>query len=292
MARRARFGALQSFLVWPRAAFGYPRTLTGLADTTVVVTGASSGIGRATAALLGTNGASVVALARPSARLDDVVAQIIADGGRARALECDLADACDVTAAIDDLNGTRIDAIVSNAGVSIHRRIDAAAERSDLQRSLAVNVDGPARLLLGLVPQMAAHGGGTIVNVSTVSAKPPPAPRWGSYQASKAAFDIWLRSAAIEWRIDNIDVRTVYMPLVITPMTESGGLYPDAPALCVDEAARIVTGAVVGGPNRVAPWWLVWQDLAATALPAAFDAAFNRLVTRRRGPDDRGSERR
>lgn len=281
MAPRARHSKLQSMVVWPRAALARPNRAHAVADTTVLVTGASSGIGRATAITFGAHGAIVIALARPSDRLDDVVDKIVADGGRARALGCDLADPDQVATAIEALADTRIDTIISNAGISIHRSVYRAAERSDLQRSLAVNVDGPARLLLGMVPRMITNGGGTIVNVSTVSAKPPPAPQWGSYQSSKAAFDVWLRSAALEWRTDNIDVRTVYMPLVMTPMTESGGLYSDAPALRVEEAAAIVVGAAVGGRNRIAPWWLVWQDLSATALPSLFDAAFRRFQAAR-----------
>lgn len=272
---------LGSVLVWPRAAFPSRRRWSSLTDKTVLVTGASSGIGRATAELLAAQGTTVILLARPSDKLTNVVGSIVDGGGRASALPCDLAEPTQVDDAIATLAQAGLDGVVSNAGVSLHRSVHLGAERGDLDRSLGVNLSGPARLLLGIVPDMIEAGGGTVVNVSTVSAKPPPAPRWGSYQATKSAFDIWLRSAAIEWRIDNIAVRSVYMPLVTTPMTTAGGLYRSAPALSAHEAAGMVVGALVGGRNRVAPWWLVWQDLAATSLPSVFDRVF--LAGQRRG---------
>lgn len=272
----------RSAVVWPRAAWAGTADLGSLAGSTILITGASSGIGRATALLLARHGVQVLALARSGDRLADLVSEISAAGGQARAIVCDLSDPDQVRAVTDALISTPINTVISNAGRSIYRSVFRAPERHDLERSVAVNLTGPAQLLSALVPLMIDRGGGTIVNVSTVSAKPPAAPRWGSYQATKAGFDVWLGSAAAEWRSYGMTIRSVYLPLVTTPMSESGGLYSQTLALSADQAATIVGTAALRGRNRIAPWWLAWQDLAATALPGLFDAAMEHLGRRQR----------
>ena len=89
------------------------------------------------------------------------------------------------------------DVVVNNAGKSIRRSIERSYDRfHDFTRTIDLNYLGPVRLLLALLPSMRARGEGHIVNVSTVGVLLPPTPRWRAYQASKAAFDVWLRSVA------------------------------------------------------------------------------------------------
>lgn len=256
-------------LVWPRAALARRPGRSAHAGRTILVTGASSGIGASTATLLGRAGATVLLLARSTDRLDAVASGIRSAGGIAHVYVCDLTqpDAVAATAADILADHGRVDGIVSNAGRSMRRSIHRSAERDDLGRSIAVNVTGPAQLLLALLPRLVEQPHAAIVNVSTVSAKPPPAPGWGAYQASKTAFDVWLRAAAAELRGTGVRVRTVYMPLVTTPMSSSTEMYARMPSLSAEQAARIVVGALGPGRARVAPWWLRWQELAAFVAP-------------------------
>lgn len=255
-----------------------------VAGRTVLVTGASSGIGEATARLLAGAGAEVVLAARREAHLHRVADDLRAAGGRTHVRPLDLSRPGDVPAFAARLEHDfpRLDVIVSNAGKSIRRPALLSAERRDLERSLAVNFSGPAALLLALLPRLIEGGGGQVVNVSTVSAKPPAAPRWASYQGSKAGFDVWLRSAALELRGRNVRVSSVYLPLVRTPMSEAGGLYGGWPALTASEAAEVVAGAIVRPRDRIAPWWLRAQELAAVLAPGALDRLLAALEERER----------
>lgn len=266
-------GVMRRLIVWPRTSF--PRRSidpSRYRGRTVVVTGGSSGIGEATAVMLGGLGARVVLLARSIDRLGAVATQVEAGGGESFIYPVDLSSPSSVESVADRIlaEHDHIDMVVSNAGLSIHRSLAEAGERRDMERSIGVNFMGAANLILCLLPRLRQHRA-TIVNVSSVSAKPPPAPRWGSYQSTKAAFDVWLRAAGAELRGDGVTVRSVYMPLVNTPMTAAGGLYDCVPALTPEEAAYIVVKALTVGPIRIAPWWLRWQEIAAVAVPSTLD---------------------
>lgn len=255
-----------------------------LAGRTVLVTGASFGIGEAAARLFAEAGAEVILVARTEQKLQALADGIRAAGGRAHVAPLDLYRTQDVAPLAERLQHAhpRIDIVVSNAGKSIRRSALRSLERHDLERALAVNFTSPAALLLALLPRMIAQGGGQIVSVSTVSVKPPAAPRWGTYQGSKAGFDAWLRSLALEVGAQGVTVSSVYLPLVRTRMSAAGGLYPWAPALSAAEAAEVIAGAVVRPRPRIAPWWLRSQELAAVLFPGVFDRILGRLEARER----------
>ena len=119
---------------------------------------------------------------------------------------------------------------MSNAGKSLRRSLHHQYDRPhDFQRTIDINYLGPIRLLLGVLPAMRAAGGGHIVNVSSVGVRVPPGPQWGAYQASKGAFDRWLRSVAPELHADGVDVTSIYFGLVRTRMIEPT---PDARPAC------------------------------------------------------------
>ncbi|UQN06384.1 SDR family oxidoreductase [Deinococcus sp. QL22] len=253
-----------------------------VAGKTILITGASFGIGRAAALLLAEAGAEVLLLARSGDELAELATAIRANGGKASSYELDLSKPADLAPVAAQIRAAhpRIDIIISNAGKSIRRPVLQSGEKQDLDRLLAVNFSGPAALLLALVPRMVAQGGGQIVNVSSVSAGPPPLPRWGAYQSSKAGFDLWFKSLGTELRGRGVRVCSVYLPLVRTRMIAPTPAYRFAPALTPHEAAEAVAYALVYPKvQRVAPWWMKSLELAALLLPGPLGHLLSGLET-------------
>ncbi|OBJ39094.1 epimerase [Mycobacterium colombiense] len=243
---------------------------------TVLVTGASYGIGEATARSLAAAGATVLVVARSEERLCDLTASINAGGGRAVAYPTDLTDESAVSALtkqITDEHGP-LDIVVSNAGKSLRRSLHDQYDRPhDFQRTIDINYLGPVRLLLGLLPAMRGNGSGHIVNVSSVAVRVAPGPQWGAYQASKGAFDRWLRSVAPELHTDGVDVTTVYFALVRTRMIAPTPLLGSLPGLSPDEAADAIAKAIIERPRTIAPPWVLPAELASVLLAGPADYA-------------------
>lgn len=255
-------------LVNPPREADLDRLRDAVASATVLVTGASFGIGEATARKLAAAGATVLLAARSEDKLDDLAQSIGDSGGHAVSYPADLSDEDTVSALTErllDVHGPP-DIVVSNAGKSIRRSLHLQYERPhDFDRTIGINYLGPIRLLLGLLPAMRERGGGHIVNVSSVGVRVPPGPRWGAYQASKGAFDMWLRSVAPELHADGVDVTTIYMGLIHTRMSAPTPSLRNVPGLTPDEAADIVAKAIIERPRTIAPWWL-WPAEVTTVL--------------------------
>ncbi len=245
----------------------------------VLVTGASEGIGAATAVRLGAAGAIVLLVARTRPRLDEVQGRIAAAGGVAHVHPADLSvpeQAEEFAAELLQRYG-RVDIVVSNAGRSIRRSVADTADRfHDVQRLIAVNHLGPVQLLLGLLPAMRARGRGHLVNVSTAALGLPSA-NWSSYLSSKSAFDTWLRCAAPELRLDGVTVSTVHPGLVRTRMSEPTPHYRRMPAMTADEAAAVVCRAVTRR-GRWYPWWSRPGVVLAAALPGSAESVATGLL--------------
>ncbi|MEV6966139.1 SDR family NAD(P)-dependent oxidoreductase [Hamadaea sp. NPDC051192] len=245
-----------------------------VAGRIVLVTGASEGIGAATAVRLGAAGAVVLLAARTESRLHEVRATIEAAGGQAYAYPADLSDPEQAERLGERIlrDHRRVDVVVCNAGRSIHRSVADTADRfHDVVRTADLNYLGPVRLLLTLLPAMRAGDGGHIVNVSTAGLL-TPAQNWSSYLASKAAFDVWLRCAAPELRLDGVTVTSFYSGLVRTRMSAPTKFFRRYPAATPEEAASTVCRAVARRPRTVQAWWSRPGEVLA--------AAFKSLVER------------
>ncbi|QNI05096.1 SDR family NAD(P)-dependent oxidoreductase [Mycobacterium kubicae] len=243
---------------------------------TVLVTGASYGIGEATARKLAAAGATVLIVARSADKLDDVAASINAGGGQAVAYPADLTDEAVVSELAKQVteNHGALDIVVSNAGKSLRRSLHDQYDRPhDFQRTIDINYLGPIWLLLGLLPAMREQGCGHIVNVSSVGVRVAPGPQWGAYQASKGAFDRWLRSVGPELHLDGVDVTSVYFALVRTRMIEPTPMLGRLPSLSSDEAADVIAKAVIERPRTIEPPWVGPAELASVLLAGPADRA-------------------
>jgi acyl-CoA synthetase (AMP-forming)/AMP-acid ligase II/NAD(P)-dependent dehydrogenase (short-subunit alcohol dehydrogenase family) len=228
-----------------------------VAGRVVLITGASSGVGEASARRLGAAGATVLLVARRRELLEAVRDEIAAAGGSAYVHPCDLADTDQVGALVTEVlqQHGQVDVVISNAGLSIRRWVSDSYDRfHDFERTTNVNYLGPVRLLLGLLPSMRERGSGHIVNVATVGVD-FPAMRWSAYIASKTAFETWLGGVAPEILPDGVTVTSIHLQLVRSPMLGPFRMWRYIPGMSPDEAAGLVGRAVADRPRTIAPMW-------------------------------------
>ncbi|MCA1008712.1 SDR family NAD(P)-dependent oxidoreductase [Rhodococcus hoagii] len=221
----------------------------------VLITGASSGIGRAAAIDLGAAGATVLLVARREAELDEVVETIETRGGKAFAYPCDLNDADTTDATIARILGDHggVDILVNNAGRSIRRPLDQSYDRAhDFERTMRLNYLAAVRVMLGVLPGMRERRYGQVINVLS-AANLFGGPGYSAYVASKAALDEVSTSFQAETLSENVTFTSVYMPLVRTAMVAPNNQYLKAAALSPEEAGRVVCDAIVHRPRRMGP---------------------------------------
>lgn len=254
------------------------RSLAGaLRGKIVVVTGASSGIGRALALKIASAGAIPILVARSADKLGATQAEIEAAGGRAYVYPCDLShpEACDALVAMILAKHGQVDYLINNAGRSIRRSVAASYNRfHDFERTMRLNYFGSLKLILGFLPSMRARKSGHIINVSSIGVQ-TNAPRFSAYVASKAALDSFSRCIASEIHNDNVHITTVYMPLVRTPMIAPTKIYEAFPAITPEQAADMVLGAVITKQKRVATRLGTFGEVAYAIAPKLVDYVLN-----------------
>ncbi|HEX4703497.1 MAG TPA: SDR family oxidoreductase [Pseudonocardiaceae bacterium] len=224
-----------------------------LAGRVIMITGASSGIGRATAMEVADRGAIPLLVARRPDELDSVRAEIEAAGGTAHTYPCDLTDAEAVDALVKQVlaDHDAVDMLVNNAGRSIRRSVHLSVDRMhDFERTMTLNYFAPLRLILGLLPHMRARGFGHIVNITTMGLE-TDTPRFAAYLGSKAALDEFGTVAGRELLGDGVSFTSVRMPLVRTPMISPTRAYQALPAASPKDAALLVVKALQRRPVRV-----------------------------------------
>ncbi len=228
-------------------------TRAAVTGRTVVITGATSGIGKASALRLAALGADIILVARGAEALQLCVDEITARGGTAHAYPCDLADVDAIDALVKDLSADfeGIDFLVNNAGRSIRRSLRLSYDRfHDFERTMQLNYFGAIRLVMGLTPGMAKRRRGHIVNISSIGVQ-TNAPRFSAYVASKAALDAWTRVVSSEIHDRGVTFTTIHMPLVRTPMIAPTKLYDRFPAISPAQAADMVLKAMRDKPHEI-----------------------------------------
>jgi NAD(P)-dependent dehydrogenase (short-subunit alcohol dehydrogenase family) len=258
------------------------RTLDDAADGRIVlITGGSSGIGEAAAKKIAEAGGEVVLVARTPENLEKVADEIRSDGGIAHVYPCDLADMDAIAAMADkvlaDLGG--VDILINNAGRSIRRSLALSYDRiHDYQRTMQLNYLGAVQLILKFIPGMRERGYGQIINVSSVGVQ-TRAPRFGAYIASKAALDSLCDALQAEVVNDDVKFTTVHMALVRTPMISPTKMYDKFPALTPDQAAGVITDAIVHRPRRASSPFGQVAAVADAVNPAVMDRVRSRAFS-------------
>jgi NAD(P)-dependent dehydrogenase (short-subunit alcohol dehydrogenase family) len=258
------------------------RSLSGaIGGKVVLITGASSGIGKAAAIRCGEAGAEVLLVARTPEKLEETKAQIEEGGGTAHIHQCDLSNLDDVERMAKEVldQHERVDILVNNAGRSIRRSIENSYDRfHDFERTMQLNYFGALRLILSLLPSMRKRSkgrkGGHIINVSSIGVQ-TNTPRFSAYVASKAALDAWSRCVASEVVDDGVSITTIHMPLVRTPMIAPTKMYDAFPTITPEQAAEMITTAMITKPKKVATRLGNFGELLYNVAPKASDAILN-----------------
>ncbi|HSD81137.1 MAG TPA: SDR family oxidoreductase [Solirubrobacteraceae bacterium] len=240
---------------------------------TVVITGASSGIGRAAAHKIAAAGGIPVLVARSIDKLEATKAEIEDAGGTAYAYSADLSDGDSLDELVQRLlaEHVAIDMLVNNAGRSIRRSVSLSLDRfHDYERTMQLNYFGAIRLVMGLLPHMKERGFGHVVNVSSIGVQTNP-PRFSAYVASKAALDAWTKVVSSELIGDGITFTTIHMPLVRTPMIAPTKIYDSFPTITSDEAADLVCEAIRSKPKQINTRLGTFGEVAYALAPKAVD---------------------
>ncbi len=260
-----------------RRVLGSASLETAVRGKVVMVTGASSGIGRSAALKIADAGGIVLLVARTPEKLEATRDQIEAGGGVAHVYPCDLSDmdALDEMAQQVLAEHGKVDILVNNAGRSIRRSIALSYDRfHDFERTIQLNYFGPVKLILNLLPVMRDRKAGHIINISSIGVQ-TNTPRFSAYIASKSALDAFSRAIASEIIDDGVNITTIHMPLVRTPMIKPTKMYDRFPTITPEEAADMINEAIIHKPKRIATPLGTLGQLLYAINPKSIDYILN-----------------
>jgi NADP-dependent 3-hydroxy acid dehydrogenase YdfG len=185
-------------------------------DKVVIITGASAGIGYATAKLFAANGANVVLAARSEDRLERLVSELPRQGSQALPVQTDMRSADSIRHMVESAVSRfgQVDALINNAGQAIAGAV-AELDIEQLRQVIDLNLIGVIEAMQAVIPHMRANRGGVIANISSMVTK-MNIPALGGYAATKSALDMITQTARIELAPENIRVLLVYPRMTAT----------------------------------------------------------------------------
>ena len=241
---------------------------------TVLITGASSGIGRAAALKIARAGGIPLLVARSADKLEETRQEIEDNGGTAYAYSADIVrHRRRSTRLVEQVlaDHPAVDILVNNAGRSIRRSVALSYDRfHDYERTIQLNYLGTIKLIMGLLPSMRERRAGLVINVSSIGVQTNP-PRFSAYVASKAALDAWTRVVGSESIGDNVHFTTIHMPLVRTPMIAPTKMYDSFPTISPEEAADLICEAIRAKPKQINTRLGTFGEVAYALFPKAVD---------------------
>jgi len=246
------------------------RSLRGrVANRIVLITGGSSGIGKAAALKIAAAGAVTLIVARDTAKLAATRLEAAARGLSIVTYAADIADPaqCDalIKTIIADHGG--VDILINNAGRSIRRGIEHSYDRlHDFERTMRINYFASVQLTMGLLPEMVKKQSGHVINISSIGVL-AGSPRFSAYVASKAALEAWTQCAAGEFLDRGINFTIINFGLVRTPMIAPTKFYDHVPTMTPEEAADLIAEAIIRRPVRLTTRLGVFSQVVQALAP-------------------------
>ena len=250
-------------LLFPSKRINKDRLKEVLSGKTVLITGASFGIGEKTAEKLAFESVTLVLVARTYEKLEQIRERLEKKAAQVFIFSLDLYKYDEVESLIRFLekNNLAPDIFISNAGKSIKRSIWKSLDRfHDFSRTMNINYFAPVNILLHLIPVLYRKKG-QIINVSTMNALLPPINYWAAYSASKIAFDIWLKSVKPE--LGKITFSSLYLPLVRTRMISPTKSYDKMPAMKPEHVGDLICDIIIRKKRKYSVWWTVFARITA-----------------------------
>ncbi len=238
-------------------------------EKVVMVTGASSGIGRGVAVELSRRGATLGLVARRTETLQEIVSEFESRGGKALAVPGDVQDALAVRAAADRFREQLgpIDVLIANAGIG-STNDSAELRASEVAGVINVNVIGAANSVAAVVPEMVARGRGQLVVISSLAAY-RGLPKSAAYCASKSAVSAFFESLRLDLQPRGIAVTIIHPGFIKTPLT--AGRHAQMPFLMeLDVAVEKILRAIEKKKKSYAfPWQLASVVRAGMIMPTS-----------------------
>jgi len=235
----------------------------------VLITGGSSGIGKAAAFKIAGAGATTIVVARDPEKLAATQKEAAARGLSLITYMADIADPTQCDALIKKVIAEHggVDILINNAGRSIRRGIEHPYNRlHDFERTMRVNYFGCIQLTMGLLPEMVKRQNGHVINISSIGVL-AGSPRFSAYVASKAALEAWTQCAASEFFDRGVDFTIINFGLVRTPMIAPTKFYDHVPAMTPEEAAGFVADAIIRRPVRLTTRLGVFSQVVQALAP-------------------------
>ncbi len=234
---------------------------------TVLITGASFGIGECLSFMLAGTNAKLILVGRTEEKLLSIKQKIVKSGGSVAIFVADLRNDAQIQSLIAFIKQQeRLDYFVNNAGKSIRRPFLESLDRHhDFSRTMAINYEAPVKLMLALFPKLEKNAG-HIINISAINVLMAPAPYWAAYQASKTAFDQWFRCANPEIEKLGVNTTTIYLPLVKTRMITPTKAYEKLPAMKPNHVAKIICKCMITKKRVHKPWWSFFGELGSVVF--------------------------
>ena len=246
------------------------RSLRGrVANRIVLITGGSSGIGKAAALKIAAAGAVTLIVARDAAKLAATRLEAAARGLSIVTYAADIADPAQCDALIKTIiaNHGSVDILINNAGRSIRRGIEHSYDRlHDFERTMRINYFASVQLTMGLLPEMVKKQSGHVINISSIGVL-AGSPRFSAYVASKAALEAWTQCAAGEFLDRGINFTIINFGLVRTPMIAPTKFYDHVPTMTPEEAADLIAEAIIRRPLRLTTRLGVFSQVVQALAP-------------------------
>ena len=264
------YSLLEHFL-FPPANVDSHQLASALLRKTILITGASYGIGESLSVQLASTGVHLILVGRTQEKLEEVQRNVERKGATASVFVADLRDDEQLQGLIRFvLSQKRLDYFISNAGKSIRRPLAESLDRyHDFARTMAINYEAPVKLMLALLPKL-SESKGHVINVSAVNVLTAPAPYWAAYQASKTAFDQWFQCAVPEIEKMGVATTSMYLPLVKTRMMSPTKEYEKMPAMSPEHVARIIARSMIARRQVFKPWWSFFGEIGTVLFRNAW----------------------